>query len=75
MRTVKLEFENRDACGYPNVKSDCIYVDRSGAEKVMEWYGAFYAGDDYTVYANGVEVELDINGEWKHEAIDATPHG
>lgn len=70
MRVIKLEFSNWTAGDEFNAKEDCIWVDREGAEKVMEWYGAFYAGDDYTVYSNGKPIELDINGEWKHDVID-----
>ena len=31
--------------------------------QVLEWYGAFYAGDDYTVTLNGRPLALDPNGE------------
>jgi hypothetical protein len=45
---ITLKFENRTA-------EDCIemQVDRYAAGHIMDWYGAFYAGDDYDVFING----------------------
>ena len=73
MRMVKLEFENRDAGPELSpTRWDCMHIDPDGAKLVMEWYGAFYAGDDYTVYYNGQKVEVDINGEWMYDTVEAT---
>lgn len=45
-------------------KSDC--------EPVMDWYGAFFAGDDYDVYISGKKINTGINGEYQHPTIDGS---
>ncbi|QIG75729.1 hypothetical protein EVC20_158 [Rhizobium phage RHph_Y2_17_1] len=66
MSTVTLKFVNQDAT--PKVvKFD---VSRDGIKPVMAWYGAYHAGDNYTVHVNGVEVEKDENGELVGRLID-----
>ena len=37
-------------------------VSLNQADTLCEWYGAFYSGDKYFVYLNGVKVDLDLNG-------------
>lgn len=36
---------------------------------IMAWYGAYFAGDDYTVTVDGVPVAMDKNGEIKSAVI------
>lgn len=57
--TVKIEIKNNDACQTHWV----MQVDAASVEQIVEWYGAFYAGDDYTVTLDGVLQTLDHNGE------------
>lgn len=40
-----------------------ITCDQASMRMIMAWYGAYYAGDDYKVYANGIELIIDQNGE------------
>lgn len=61
---VELVFTNSDA----RPKVETIRIDQASIPLVMAWYGAFYAGDRYTVHANGVKLEKDINGELKAHA-------
>ena len=46
-------------------------VDIGSVAHILAWYGAYYAGDDYTVHVNGILVQLDLNGEQEHDIIDA----
>ena len=62
---VTLVFDNRTAEERIELK-----VDRSAAAPIMDWYGAFYAGDDYDVYVNNVRQCLGINGELEPLTID-----
>lgn len=34
--------------------------------KVVRWYGAFFAGDEYAVTVNGEQIEIDQNGAVVH---------
>lgn len=46
--------------------TDCwltMKVDAASVANIIMWYGAFYAGDDYTVSLNGVAQTLNHNGE------------
>lgn len=54
-----LEFVNSDA----KPKKVTIHCDMRSVPKIMAWYGAYYAGDRYTVYVDGVKVEKDQDGE------------
>lgn len=68
--TVRLVFSNADA------KPKNVAVDVSGesAPHVMAWYGAYFAGDRYTVTCNGRNVRMDQNGEpIDPDAVRATP--
>lgn len=56
---VELKFTNSDAT--PKVAR--LQVHRDDVALVMQWYGAFYAGDRYTVHADGHVLRKDQNGE------------
>lgn len=62
---VTLTFENRTAENTIDLR-----VARAAVPKIMEWYGAYYAGDDYTVTVNGKIQPMGINGEHEPETID-----
>lgn len=49
-----------------------LRVTIDGVPDVVEWYGAFYAGDDYDVYLNGRKLRLGTNGEKEGDTIDMT---
>jgi hypothetical protein len=61
---VTLRFTNIDAGsnGVPDVVT--MRIDRGSVPHVMDWYGAFYAGDDYDVRLNGRKLKMGINGEF-----------
>ena len=56
---VTLVFNNADAIP----KSEVLRVHRDAVARVMAWYGAYYAGDRYTVTVDGRNVRMDQNGE------------
>lgn len=56
---ITLVFSNADADTPKNVKIRC---DRESVAYVMAWYGAYFAGDRYTVTADGHNVRMDQNG-------------
>ena len=56
---VTLIFTNRDAT--PMVTK--IWLSSDSVLSVLAWYGAFYAGDRYSVTLDGRKVPLDRNGE------------
>ena len=65
-RHVDLEFYNPEA-------TPCVVrlnVSRASVAPIMEWYGAFCAGDEYAVMIDGEEVPQDINGEFLHDTIE-----
>ena len=55
---VTLVFNNADA----TPKSTVLRINRDSVPHVMDWYGAFYAGDRYAVTMDGRNVRMDING-------------
>lgn len=55
----KIEFINSDAT--PKIAS--VIASRDSIPLIMQWYGAFYAGDRYRVTIDGVKVDKDHNGE------------
>lgn len=55
---VTLVFNNADA----TPKSTVLRIHRDSVAPVMDWYGAFYAGDRYTVTVGGRNVPMDQNG-------------
>lgn len=59
MSTVKLRFSNIDA----RPKEVSFDISKDGVKDVMAWYGAYFAGDRYAVYIDGVKVKKDLNGE------------
>lgn len=56
---VELKFVNSDA--RPKVKA--VLCDTSSIATIMAWYGAYYAGDRYSVFADAVKLPKDRNGE------------
>lgn len=70
---VQLRFTNRTAGeeGPPDVVE--MQINREAVPHVMDWYGAFYAGDDYDVRLNGKKLRMGINGELELPTIDAAP--
>ena len=55
----RLVFSNADAKPH-NVAMDISF---ENINDVMAWYGAYYAGDRYTVTMDGHNVPMDQNGE------------
>jgi hypothetical protein len=55
---VTLVFNNADA----TPKRCAIRLDNALVPAVMAWYGAFHAGDRYTVTLDGRNVPMDQNG-------------
>ena len=55
----ELKFVNSDA----TPKTQCVLVDAASIPSVMQWYGAFCAGDRYAVFIDGIKVAKDQNGE------------
>lgn len=53
-----LVFSNADA----TPKNVSVEVGFSSVDDVMAWYGAFFAGDRYTVSLDGRNVPIDQNG-------------
>ncbi len=53
-----LVFSNADA----TPKNTRVMCDAASVQHIMSWYGAFFAGDRYTVAFNGRNVRMDING-------------
>jgi hypothetical protein len=68
--TVRLKFENRDACEDGPAHVIEMRVNREAVTHIMDWYGAFFAGDDYDVFINGQAQEMGINGEYQPVVID-----
>lgn len=62
---VTLTFENRTAGN-----SVSLRVSRTACPPIMDWYGAYCAGDDYDVLINGKKQALGINGELEGATID-----
>lgn len=56
---VELRFVNSDA--KPKVAD--VRCDTASIAPIMAWYGAFYAGDRYTVHADGIKLTKNRNGE------------
>lgn len=58
MRLHELKFVNSDA----TPKTTAIRCDKASVAAIMAWYGAYYAGDRYSVTYNGVKIKKDQNG-------------
>jgi hypothetical protein len=56
----ELMFVNVDA----KPKVSVLHVSLASVPAIMAWYGAYYAGDRYTVKVNSKVVEKDQNGEF-----------
>lgn len=46
----------------PPMISEFTLASEMGLTDILEWYGAYCAGDPYTVTVNGAHVDLDMNG-------------
>lgn len=55
----ELKFVNSDA----RPKVTALHVSVDSIAPIMAWYGAYYAGDRYAVFANGRRLPKDQNGE------------
>ena len=62
----ELVFMNADAKPH----NGSINVDAKDAHHVMAWYGAYFAGDRYTVAFDGRNIPIDQNGEPTQEVFD-----
>jgi len=56
---IRLVFNNADA----KPKTELIECSAASVPAVMTWYGAYHAGDRYTVTVNGRNVPMDHNGK------------
>ena len=63
---VRLVFSNADKS---TPRNTVIETRMSDVANIMAWYGAYYAGDRYTVTVDGRNVPMDINGEPKFEDL------
>jgi hypothetical protein len=54
-----LVFMNADA----TPKNISVRCSAESVAPIMDWYGAYWAGDRYTVAFNGRNIPMDINGE------------
>ena len=64
---VRLVFSNADA----TPKTTVLDVSAEAVPDIMAWYGAYCAGDRYTVSVDGRNVPMDQNGEPAH--VNKTP--
>lgn len=55
---VTLTFSNPEA----KPKKETIVCDALSVRRIMQWYGAFNAGDRYTVAIDGKRAKIDANG-------------
>lgn len=55
----RLVFSNADS----SPKNIFVVCDKASVAYIMQWYGAFYAGDRYTVTYQGRNIRMDLNGE------------
>ncbi|OWZ90438.1 hypothetical protein B9J07_28030 [Sinorhizobium sp. LM21] len=55
----ELKFTNSDA----TPKTVILKVETESVAPIMAWYGAYHAGDRYTVHVDRVKVKKDQNGE------------
>ena len=66
---IELKFVNSDA----KPKVTTVRCDTASIGPIMAWYGAYYAGDRYAVYADDQKLAKDRNGELA--TPDAAPIG
>jgi len=55
----RLVFSNADS----SPKNVYVVCDERSVPHIMAWYGAYFAGDRYTVTYNGHNIRMDLNGE------------
>jgi hypothetical protein len=60
---MRLVFSNAEATPH-NVALD---VSEDSVDSILSWYGAYYAGDRYTVTLDGRDVPIDMNGERRND--------
>lgn len=65
---IELKFVNTEVD-----EPEVIRCDKASVEAIMRWYGAFYAGDEYKVFADGKPMQKDMNGELEPVVIDVRP--
>lgn len=65
VKNINLKFVNQTARS-----THCLSVCRHSVNMIMEWYGSHYAGDDYSVYVDGSEIPLGINGERAFDTVE-----
>ena len=58
MKTVELKFTNSDA----KPKTVVINCDKGSCGNIAAWYGAYFAGDRYSIKLNGELIKKDLNG-------------
>jgi len=56
---IELKFINSDA----RPKTQTIHCGTASIAPIMAWYGAYFAGDRYSVFVNGQKIAKDKNGE------------
>jgi hypothetical protein len=56
---IELKFVNSDA----KPKVTTVRCDTASIPSIMAWYGAYFAGDRYAVYADDLKLPKDQNGE------------
>jgi hypothetical protein len=66
---VTIVFKNHDASG--RLKNIRIVCAKDSAADVMAWYGTYFSGGDYVVYADGKHVRTGVNGGPEPLVIDA----
>lgn len=59
MPTCELKFTNKDA----GPETVTLEVSPESVALIMAWYGAYYAGDRYTVHFADKLLKKDLNGE------------
>ena len=57
-KIVRLVFNNADA----TPTSSVLDVAEENVSEIMDWYGAYFAGDRYTATVDGKNIQMDING-------------
>lgn len=69
MKIVELKFVNTfEDFDEPLVET--IHCSRASIAPIMSYYGAFYSGDPYRVYVDGIEQEKDMNGQVPAKEIE-----
>jgi hypothetical protein len=58
MAIVELKFQNSDA----TPRTTIVHCEEADIPNITTWYGAYCAGDRYSVWVEGVKVFKDRNG-------------